>query len=109
MAEAIHFSSEQRALIRDMRIRRQMSWDLVSSALGVSRSRAIAEGVGMGLAHSSTARIALLQEARSAAGAVCRREARGVFGGEALPAWHSISRGVLAEAGLPVPRVGEVW
>ena len=73
------------------------TWGMIAAAMGCSVYRAMREASAMGL---KTAQV--LPERKASA---VRRDC----GGGALGVWSPISRGVLADAGLPVPGPGEVW
>ena len=96
MPSEITFSEAQReALVRLRKAGR--SWERIGEEFGVSKGRAHAEGVSLGLAAPLPVRVRSVED-------------RGNLGpGGVLWAWHPIARNVLAEAGLPVPAVGEVW
>ncbi len=97
MADVIVFSPERRAELVKFR-RAGLSWDDIGRRMGVSRARAHVEGVSLGLASPLVRGVPAAKPVPRDCGA-----------GEGLRAWHPISRGVLADAGLPVPREGEVW
>jgi len=96
MPAEVTFSAVQRETLVRMRCA-GLSWNRIADELGVSKGRVHAEGVALGLASALPVRVRPVEE-------------RGNLGpGGILWAWHPISRNVLAEAGLPVPAVGEVW
>jgi hypothetical protein len=72
-------------------------WDDIAAALRCSRWRVIEEAKDLGL---PTGPFPVVRSPRAV---------RNDYKKEPLPAWNAVSRGVLADAGLPVPRVGEVW
>lgn len=96
MPEPIVMTDWQRSRLREMR-EGGATWDAIGVELGFTRYRVIEEGRQMGL--------------RTLAAPVVRKPSavRRDFGSWPLEVWSEISRGVLADAGLPVPGPGEVW